>query len=108
MYTSGRYTGFIQPIVFAFIFCVVYSFASPNRHRLLEKQMIWHLRGDTKLSLMMKLKRNIMKLHHNQHLKTQSAFKDACKELKRIGKGVVKSYPEIENAGTCSLCIKIV
>ena len=30
---------------------------------------------------------------------SQSSFKDAIKELKKIGKGKVKSYPEIEQAG---------
>ena len=33
--------------------------------------------------------------------KSQSAFKDASKDLKRIGKGVIHSYPEIQQAGTC-------
>ena len=31
--------------------------------------------------------------------KSQSAFKDASKELKRIGKGVIHSYPEIQQVG---------
>ena len=31
--------------------------------------------------------------------KSQWAFKDACKELKHIGKGTVNSYPEIEHSG---------
>ena len=29
----------------------------------------------------------------------QKCFQDTCKELKKIGKGQVKSYPEIEHAG---------
>ena len=33
------------------------------------------------------------------------AFKDASKELKRIGKGAIHSYPEIEHAGSCSFCL---
>ena len=31
---------------------------------------------------------------------SQNSFKDACKELKQIGKGHVTSYPEITHAGT--------
>ena len=31
--------------------------------------------------------------------KSQIAFKDACKELKKLGKGVIHSYPEIEHSG---------
>ena len=30
---------------------------------------------------------------------SQHAFKDACKELKQCGKGIVHSYPEIEHSG---------
>ena len=32
--------------------------------------------------------------------KSQQSFKDACKELKKLGKGVVHSYPEIDHSGT--------
>ena len=31
---------------------------------------------------------------------SQMAFKDASKELKKIGKGSIKSYPEIAHAGS--------
>ena len=33
--------------------------------------------------------------------KSQKSFKDACKELKQLGKGHVASYPEIQHAGDC-------
>ena len=34
-----------------------------------------------------------------KYQKSQKAFGDACKELKRIGKGEVKNHPEIEHPG---------
>ena len=30
---------------------------------------------------------------------SQNAFKDACKELKKFGKGIIHSYPEITHTG---------
>ena len=32
-------------------------------------------------------------------VKSQDAFKGACRELKNHGKGIVRSYPEISHAG---------
>ena len=38
----------------------------------------------------------------------QKAFKDACKELKQKGKGLVKSYPEILHSGMLKTKLKVV
>ena len=53
------------------------------------------------------LTRELVKHNRNIDLTTdpsfknsQAAFKDAAKELKRIGKGVIHSFPEIEHAGS--------
>ena len=35
----------------------------------------------------------------NRILKSQNAYKEACRELKKIGKAVVKHYPEIAQKG---------
>ena len=35
----------------------------------------------------------------SKYVRSQKSFKDAVKELKKIGKGAVKSYPEICHAG---------
>ena len=34
-----------------------------------------------------------------RYTKSQNAFQDACKELKKVGKGAVKNFPEIEHSG---------
>ena len=34
-----------------------------------------------------------------KYVKSRKAFKDACKELKTKGKGIVNSYPEITHSG---------
>ena len=36
----------------------------------------------------------------SRYVASQKSFKDAVKELKKIGKGVVHSYPEISHAGS--------
>ena len=50
---------------------------------------------------LVKHNRNIDLTSDPKFKKSQTAFKDASKELKRIGKGVIHSYPEIEHAGAC-------
>ena len=52
------------------------------------------------------LTRELVKHNRNIDLTTdpnfkhsQSCFKDAMKELKKIGKGAIRSYPEINRAG---------
>ena len=50
----------------------------------------------------------IMISQHGKHIdlttdqnfkRRQHAFKDTCKELKKFGKGIVHSYPEIAHSG---------
>ena len=48
---------------------------------------------------LVKHNRNIDLTNDPAFKKSQSSFKDASKELKRIGKGVIHSYPEIIQAG---------
>ena len=38
---------------------------------------------------------------------SQNAFKDACKELKQLGKGIVVCYPEITHGGTFPLSVPL-
>ena len=49
---------------------------------------------------LVKYNRNINLTNDPKFKKSQMAFKDASKELKRIGKGNITSFPEIEHAGT--------
>lgn len=42
-------------------------------------------------------------VHNPIFAKSSSAFSDACKELKALGKGDCESYKEIEPAGTCHI-----
>ena len=43
--------------------------------------------------------RNINLTNDPKYKNSQNAFKDACKDLKNLGKGQVKSYPETDHAG---------
>ena len=48
---------------------------------------------------LVKHNRNIDLTNYPPYKKSQAAFKDACKELKKIGKGKIRSYPEINHTG---------
>ena len=56
---------------------------------------------------LVKHNRNIDLTSDPMFKKSQSAFKDACKELKQIGKGTIKSYPEIIHAGNFYFVVKL-